>query len=86
MARVVETFSPRRNSVVNRSSEGKMANSRGSRVFMATRRMSSDSEMLRKIRKSSTAGGNGMTIIRTMRMTATSTPRSCRRIIPVPPL
>ena len=69
ICRVVETFSPKRNSVVISSSEGKMENSCASAMVMVIIRIRMDREMLMIKSRSSRKGGMGITRKRTMTTT-----------------
>ena len=73
MSRVDDTFSPIRSRVVTSSSEGKMENSRASRMVMVIIRIMIDREMFRMIITSSIAGGSGMMRNSTITTTASTT-------------
>src|SRR5699024_6221746 len=74
--RVVETFSPKRNNVTNKSNVGKTENCNGSCVFMATKIIIRAREILTKINTSNTGGGNGIMSIVTIKITPTNTDKS----------
>ena len=74
MARVVDTFSPNRNSVVISSRDGKIEKSRASATVMVITRINMDREMLTTSSTSSRIVGRGTTINRTTMTTASAMP------------
>ena len=74
MARVVDTFSPSRNSVVISSRDGKIEKSRASATVMVITRINMDREMLTTSSTSSRIVGRGTTINRTTMTTASAMP------------
>jgi hypothetical protein len=79
MPRVVETLRPRRNSVVMRSSVGKLDTSRAFFANSATRRTISDAAMFTAISGSRSRPGTGMMSIPTIIVTITARTTSGRR-------
>jgi hypothetical protein len=76
IARVVETFNPKRNKVNNKINDGKIENCNGSFIFIDVRMTNNAREILIIIKKLNNQPGNGMISIATIKMTLSNTDKS----------